>query len=88
MVQDLPGCVAAGETVEEVRRLITEAITLHLDLMAHSGEKIPKPSQRMEFVIDEASEDEEFCTWVEARFPTNRRTSKKRIAGTRDVPVG
>jgi len=83
MVQDLPGCVAAGETVEEVRRLITEAITLHLDLMAHSGEKIPKPSQRTEFVINQDSDDEEFCTWVEVGAPTNRRTTKKRIASSR-----
>ena len=33
MVPDLPGCVAAGDTVEEVRKLIAEGITLHLELM-------------------------------------------------------
>ena len=28
-VPDLPGCIAAGETVEEVRELIAEAIDFH-----------------------------------------------------------
>ena len=28
-VPDLPGCIAAGETVEEVRELIAETIDFH-----------------------------------------------------------
>ena len=30
-VPDLPGCVAIGETMEEVRELITEAIQFHIE---------------------------------------------------------
>ena len=30
-VPDLPGCVAIGETMEEVRRLIVEAIQFHIE---------------------------------------------------------
>ena len=30
-VLDLPGCVAIGETMEEVRELITEAIRFHIE---------------------------------------------------------
>ena len=30
-VPDLPGCVAVGETMEEVRRLIAEAIEFHIE---------------------------------------------------------
>lgn len=37
-VPDLPGCVAVGESVEEVRQLIQEAIELHLRSMRESGE--------------------------------------------------
>ena len=40
-VPDLPGCVAVGESVREVRRLIREAIALHLRLLRESGEEIP-----------------------------------------------
>jgi predicted RNase H-like HicB family nuclease len=67
MVPDLPGCVAAGDSVEDVRELISRAIFLHLELMVQGGEKIPEPSERLEFVIDK--EGEEFCTWVEVRAP-------------------
>ena len=30
-VPDLPGCVAIGETMEEVRELIVDAIQFHID---------------------------------------------------------
>jgi len=68
MVPDLLGCVATACSVEKVRRLIGEAIGLHIDLMRQSGETIPPPSQRLDFTMDETSE-KEFCTWVEARSP-------------------
>lgn len=40
-VPDLPGCIAAGATRDEVERLIREGIRLHLGLMRESGEEIP-----------------------------------------------
>ena len=43
-VPDLPGCVAVGETREEVLTLIREAIGLHLESIKESGEPIPSPS--------------------------------------------
>ncbi len=42
-VPDLPGCVAAGDTREEVERLIREAIALHLEALRDSGEPMPEP---------------------------------------------
>src|SRR5262249_8455535 len=68
LVPDLPGCIAAAGTVEEVRRLMAEAIGLHIEQMQESGEKIPKPRQSTKFSIDATSE-EEFCTWVDAVLP-------------------
>jgi predicted RNase H-like HicB family nuclease len=49
-VPDLPGCVATGDTAEEVGRLIHEAIALHLEGMAIDGLPIPEPSSRVEYV--------------------------------------
>jgi predicted RNase H-like HicB family nuclease len=49
-VPDLPGCVATGETEEEVSRLIREAIEIHLEGMADDGIPIPEPSSRVECV--------------------------------------
>jgi predicted RNase H-like HicB family nuclease len=43
-VPDLPGCVAAGETREEVRRLMQEAIKAHIRGVQADGEPVPEPS--------------------------------------------
>ncbi len=42
-VPDLPGCVAAGDSSEEVESLIREAITLHLESLREHGDSIPEP---------------------------------------------
>jgi predicted RNase H-like HicB family nuclease len=43
-VPDLPGCVAVGDSVEDVRTLITEGIALHIAAMREDGQPIPTPS--------------------------------------------
>ncbi len=43
-VPDLPGCVAAGDSLPEVEQLITEAIELHVDRLTADGEPVPAPS--------------------------------------------
>ena len=49
-VPDLPGCVAVGDTVEEVKTLIKEAIEFHLEGMLEDGDKIPQPSSAIEYI--------------------------------------
>lgn len=49
-VPDLPGCVAAGETREEVMRLIREAIEFHLEGLREDGLPVPPPSSSIELV--------------------------------------
>jgi predicted RNase H-like HicB family nuclease len=49
-VPDLPGCVATGDTIEEVEREIQEAIEFHLEGMRADGLPIPEPSSRVEYV--------------------------------------
>jgi predicted RNase H-like HicB family nuclease len=41
---DLPGCVTAGRTLEEARRMAGEALSLHLAGMLEDGAKLPEPS--------------------------------------------
>ncbi|MFH7028134.1 MAG: type II toxin-antitoxin system HicB family antitoxin [Heteroscytonema crispum UTEX LB 1556] len=43
-VPDLPGCVAVGETIEEVKALIAEAMEFHIKRMLEDGLAIPKPT--------------------------------------------
>jgi predicted RNase H-like HicB family nuclease len=49
-VPDLPGCVAAAATEDEVRRLIEEAIDFHLEGLRLAGEVIPEPNSTVEYV--------------------------------------
>jgi predicted RNase H-like HicB family nuclease len=49
-VPDLPGCVAVAKTRRKVRRLIEEAIQLHIEDMRERGDPIPTPSTDSEFV--------------------------------------
>lgn len=49
-VPDLPGCVAAAETREEVLKLIQEAIEFHIEGLRDDGQPVPRPSSSVEFV--------------------------------------
>ncbi len=42
-VPDLPGCVAAAETREEVCALIREAIDLCVEALEEDGHPVPEP---------------------------------------------
>ena len=39
---DLPGCVAAGDTIDETKELIAEAVASHLEILAEDGDPIPE----------------------------------------------
>jgi len=67
-VPDLPGCVATGMTVEHARQMVAEAIEMHLEMMHSSGEAIPAPSSRIEFLVSDEG-GEELCAWVEVEPP-------------------
>jgi len=43
-VPDLPGCVSCGDTVDEAKILIQEAVQLHIESLRMHGESIPAPS--------------------------------------------
>ncbi len=49
-VPDLPGCIAVGDTKEEVLALIKEAIEFHIDGLKEDGEPVPSPASDIEFV--------------------------------------
>jgi predicted RNase H-like HicB family nuclease len=41
---DLPGCVAAADTVEECEALMREAIAGHIEVMREFGDPVPPPT--------------------------------------------
>lgn len=54
-VPDLPGCIAVGETREEVLVLIREAIEFHIEGLKEDGLPIPAPTSTSELVEVEAA---------------------------------
>lgn len=49
-IPDVPGCIATGSTVEEVRTKLTQGLATHLALMREAGEPIPQPTALGDFV--------------------------------------
>lgn len=47
---DLPGCVAAGDSAEEVQQEMQGAIRLHLEGMRRHGYSIPEPLSSSSYV--------------------------------------
>ncbi len=43
-VPDLPGCIATGNTRQDVEQLIRESIEFHIEGLRLHGETIPVPS--------------------------------------------
>ena len=41
---DFPGCVTAGQTLEDARRMAIEAVRFHIEGMIEDGAVIPAPS--------------------------------------------
>ena len=54
-VPDLPGCVAAGESRQEVLSLIREAVRLHIAELEATGVAVPPAQSDVEFVEVDAA---------------------------------
>jgi predicted RNase H-like HicB family nuclease len=49
-VPDLPGCVAAAATRDEVVALIQEAVEFHIEGLKEEGLPVPEPSSAVTFI--------------------------------------
>ena len=54
---DFPGCVTAGRTLEEARRMAEEALAFHVDGMIAGGEAVPEPSDLDAIMADPQNRD-------------------------------
>lgn len=48
---DLPGCVAAGDTLEETEQLMKEAIELYLEALQEVGQPVPEPTTKAKPIV-------------------------------------
>lgn len=49
-VLDVPGCIATGATVEEVKQRLGEALADHLALLSEDGDPVPEPTTLVDYV--------------------------------------
>lgn len=49
-VPDLPGCIAAAGSRDEVLRLIQQAVELHIEGLVAAGDPVPAPSSQGELI--------------------------------------
>ena len=47
---DVPGCAAVGDTEQETRHNLQEALTAHFESMRDVGEPIPEPTSSVDYV--------------------------------------
>ena len=41
---DVPGCISAAATLDEIRSMAAEALTMHLEYLCDEGKPLPNPS--------------------------------------------
>ena len=61
---DVPGCITAGATLDEVRGLAEEALALHVKGMVEDGDAVPEPS-----TLDAIMQDPEYRQGIAVLIP-------------------
>lgn len=49
-VPDLPGCTTCGDTVDEVKANIRDAVSLYIESLREHGEAVPLPTSSADVV--------------------------------------
>jgi len=71
---DVPGCCSLGKNINEMRRMMREALELHLGLMAADGDEMPKSvTTSFDFgEIEDDSVDHYVVEWMEIEVPVSK----------------
>ena len=60
---DFPGCITAGETIEEAKSMATEALIGHIAFMIADGDEIPSPTN-LETIVSQPEQNEAIAFMV------------------------
>ena len=74
---DFPGCITAGETMEEAKDMAVEALTFHIQGMVEDGEGMPAPSS-----LDAIMASPDFSDGFAFVVPTPTREKAVRVQVT------
>ena len=74
---DVPGCISAADTLDEMRAMMKEALEGHFQVLADYGDKLPEPSGNAVNIQPEDFDDVEYFVVehvsVEMPVVANRR---------------
>ena len=68
----VPGCGSTGETLDEMRIMLKEAIEGHFGSMAQDGDLLPEPTETVvDFSEETPANGIEYCIveWLEVQIP-------------------
>ncbi len=71
---DFPGCISAGETLDEARLMALEALSGHISVMEEYGETIPEPS-----TLETVMKDPDFADGVAVLIDVPRTVKSVRV---------
>ncbi len=71
---DFPGCITAGRTLEEARRMAAEALALHIQGMIEDGIAVPEPSK-----LDDLQGDPDLQHGVAVLVPAELPSKRVRV---------
>ena len=68
---DVLGCISTGDTVEQTRRAMKEALEGHLELMAEDGDELPRSKGLLCCLSEgeEIAEPDDLITHITIRLP-------------------
>jgi predicted RNase H-like HicB family nuclease len=74
---DVPGCVSAGDTLDEMKAMMREALEMHLELLAEQGEAIPEPATiNVEVKLEDFEDVDYFVVQqLKVKVPARKQTS-------------
>jgi len=75
-VPDVPGCGSVGDTLEEMRRNMVEALEFHLEGLAEDGIAAPDPvTSNVDFREDDPEHGVLHCVveWLEIHVPNPQK---------------
>jgi predicted RNase H-like HicB family nuclease len=88
----IPGCGSTGDTLEEMRVMMTEAVEGHFQVMAEDGDPLPEPTNAMvDFSEETRANGVEYCVveWLDVRMPSQITLAAQQPAlpsATQDQP--